>query len=255
MDLLDQLARLGIGGNLGKVYRAAIELGQVTVAELATHAGLPRTTTYDLVSRLEAEGLVEVVGPERRRSVIARDPSILLEYIEARRQMVTELLPQLRSVYNRAKGKPQIRFYEGEEGIRTVLWDSLCYKPKLIRATFSMSELREVPGLDEINAYRDERVALGIPMQVVRSRSHDIGDIWPMSSEELRELRFTPPELEVAMTTLIYGNCVALISSKRENYGLIIESEEYAAHQGMLFDALWSASQPTAQSGSKLEQI
>lgn len=41
----------------------------------------------------------------------------------------------------------------------------------------------------------------------------------------------------------IYGNTVALISSKRENYGLIIESEEYAAHQGMLFEAVWMASE------------
>lgn len=243
MDLEEKLARLGIGGSLYKVYRAAIELGTVSVAELAAGAGLPRTTTYDVVLRLEEEGLLRIDGAGRKRSVVPQDPSVLLEYVAARRAMVTEMMPELRSMYNHAKGKPKTRFYEGEEGIRTVLWDSLRAGLPL-RATFSMSELREVPGLEEIDRYRDARIAKGINMRVVRSRSRDTDDIWPTSEAELRELRWAPPDATVSMTTLIYGHCVALLSSKRENYGLIIESEEYSAHQSTLFDALWRVSTP-----------
>src|SRR5690554_3894169 len=243
MDLEEKLARLGISGNLYRVYRASIELGRVTVAELAAAAGLPRTTTYDVVLRLADEGLLRVEDNGRKRMVVPYDPSVLLEYIAARRSMVTEMMPELRSLYNQAKGKPTTRFYEGESGICTVLWDSLTAGVPL-RATFSMAELREVPGLDEINRYRDARIAKGIGMRVVRSRHRDTDDIWPTSDEELRGLRWAPEGVNVAMTTLIYGNCVALISSKQENYGLIIESQEYAAHQSMLFDALWGLSTP-----------
>ncbi|AKQ57167.1 TrmB family transcriptional regulator [Bordetella hinzii] len=243
MDLEEKLGRLGISGNLYRVYRAAIELGEVPVSELAASAGLPRTTTYDAVLRLEEEGLLKIEGADRKRHVVAHDPSVLLEYVAARRVMVTEMMPELRSLYNQAKGKPKTRFYEGPEGIRTVLWDSLNATQPL-RATFSMSELREVPGLEEINRYRDARIAKGIGMRVIRSRSRDTDDIWPASQAELRELRWAPAETSVAMTTLIYGNCVAMISSKRENYGLIIESEEHAQHQRMLFDAFWASCLP-----------
>jgi sugar-specific transcriptional regulator TrmB len=248
MDLEDKLGRLGIGGNLYRVYRAAIELGQVPVSELAASAGLPRTTTYDIVLRLEEEGLLRIEGTGRKRYVVAHDPSVLLEYVAARRVMVTEMMPELRSMYNQAKGKPKTRFYEGVAGIQTVLWDSLNAQLPL-RATFSMSELREVPGLEEINRYRDARIAKGIGMRVIRSRNRDTDDIWPASEAELRELRWAPAEVSVAMTTLIYGNCVAMISSKRENYGLIIESEGYALHQGMLFDALWALCSPAEGPG------
>ncbi len=115
MDLEEKLGRLGISGNLYRVYRAAIELGEVPVSELAASAGLARTTTYDAVLRLEEEGLLRIEGADRKRHVVAHDPSVLLEYVAARRVLVTEMMPELRSMYNQAKGKPRTRFYEGAE--------------------------------------------------------------------------------------------------------------------------------------------
>lgn len=244
MNIKDKLARLGISGNLYKVYCAVMEQKEATVSALASRAGLPRATTYDAVLRLQEHGLVELGGTERKRTVTAVNPGVLLEQIAAKRQLITDLLPELQSLHNQITGKPQMRFYEGEKGIQTVLWDSLRCHSGLLRATFSMSELQDIPGLDEINRYRDERVAKGLRMQVIRSASRDTQNIWATITEELRELRFTPPELTVSMTTLIYDNNVALISSTRENYGLIIESEEFARFQGTLFEALWRISLP-----------
>lgn len=249
MDVENKLARIGISGNLFKVYRAAIELGDVPISEIALRAGLPRTTVYDAVTRLEAEGLISQEDRAGRRHVTAHDPSVLLEHAQARRQMLEDMMPQLRSLYNQAKGKPHIRFYEGTEGVRTALRDSLSAESKQLRAIFSMSELKDAPGLDEIDMYRSERIELGIHMQVIRSHSRDTDNIWPSSNEELRELRFAPENMVLSMTTLIYDHRVAMVSSKRENYGLIIESEEFAALQRTLFDAMWSLSTPPTARG------
>ena len=101
----------------------------------------------------------------------------------------------------------------------------------------------------EVDFGGEDALAKGIGMRVIRSRNRDTDDIWLASEAELRELRWAPAEVSVAMTTLIYGNCVAMISSKRENYGLIIESEGYALHQGMLFDALWALCSPAEGPG------
>src|SRR5690554_3095388 len=201
MNIKEKLARLGISGNLYKVYCAVMEQKESTVSTLATRAGLARTTTYDAVLRLEELGLVELSGTERRRTIVATNPGVLLEQIAAKRQLILDLLPELQSLHNRITGKPQMRFYEGEEGIQTVLWDSLRCQSGLLRATFSMSELQDTPGLDEIDRYRDERVAKGLKMQVIRSASRDTQDIWSTVTEELRELRYTPPGLTVSMTT------------------------------------------------------
>lgn len=238
------LARLGIVGNPYKVYLAAIELGDVAVSRIIERTGLPKATVYDALDRLEQEGLVAEWKGAGVRRVQANEPSVLLEHLEARKQMLTEALPQLRALYYRANGKPNIRFYEGVEGLKTALWDSLSGQTD-IEAVFSMAELMEVPGLDVINEYKRQRVAQNTFMRVVRSRSRDRADIWQSSHAECRELRYTPESVVLSMTFLIYGSRVALMSSHKECYGLIIESEEHAQMMRTMYQAIWSQSEPS----------
>ena len=81
--------------------------------------------------------------------------------------------------------------------------------------------------------------------RVVRSRASDIHAHWKDSAEDLRELRFAPEDFETSMTTYIYDETVTIISSRRENFAMTIESAEFAALQRQLFEALWSASTPS----------
>jgi len=240
-----ELAQLGITKSLFNLYMAAAELGEATIAEVAARAGMVRTTAYHALQRLEEEGLVTIADRDGKRIVVAEDPRKLLERGKARLQAIEALVPQMRSVYNRIKGKPQIRFFEGEEGIRTVLWESLTLTgaPRVLRGYLSMHELEQTPGLGEVERFLNERVQRGIELKVIRSRHRDIQPIWPTSRAERRELRYAPPEMEISMTTFIFDNRVSLISSRHENYGLIIESEEFATMQRGLFDTVWSVSE------------
>ncbi|HEY9460551.1 MAG TPA: transcriptional regulator TrmB, partial [Paralcaligenes sp.] len=152
--------------------------------------------------------------------------------------------PQLRSMYNRATGKPQIRFYEGEQGIITALWDTLTVtsEPKVLRGILSMDELMQTPGMAEMERFIANRVQRDIWLKVIRSEQKDVDAIWPSNVEKLRDLRYAPPEMLLSMTTFIYDHRVCLISSKKENYGLIIESEEFSTMQTVLFDGIWGLS-------------
>ncbi|MFD2238130.1 TrmB family transcriptional regulator [Aureimonas populi] len=245
MNLEDKLARVGITGTLYKLYLTAISLGGASVAEIAARAGLARTTAHDALAKLEEEGLVKFVDEGRRRFVVARDPSILLERLEARRQMLDEVMPVLRSMYHHESGQPNVRFHPGPEGIRAALWDTLAGEETVLRATLSMRELMAEPGLDEIGGYLAERARRGIWLRVIRSQERDIIPIWPSSREEKRELRYAPSQYTLAMTSFVYGNKVCMISSARESYGLIIDSAEFAVFQAAMFDAMWSMSTPT----------
>lgn len=246
MGIEQKLATIGITGNLFKLYAAAIELGEAPIAEVAARAGMARTTAYDALSRLEQEGLVKLKLRHQKRYVISQDPTVLLERLEGRRQMLNGLMPQLRSMYNRAQGKPHIRFYEGIEGIRTALEDTLTIteEPKSIRGILSMEELLQTPGREEMEKHIHDRVEKGIWLDVIRSQQKDVEPLWPSSATDLRGLRYCPPDMVLSMTTFIYENRVCLISSKKENYGLIIESVEFAAMQRVLFDAIWQVSNP-----------
>lgn len=243
-DMEEKLAKIGITGKLFKLYLAAVELGEAPVQEVAARAGLARTTAYDVLERLEQQELIRIEERQGRRYVIAEDPVGMLQRLELRRQVLGDLMPQIRSLYNRAKGKPQIRFYEGEEGVRTVLWDTLTCQSGVLRGILSMGELIETPGLAEMDTYIAERVERGIKLQVLRSRSKDTEKIWPSGAPDLRELRYAPDTMVLGVTQYVYDDKVAIISSKRENYGLLIESEDFARLQTILFETLWSVSVP-----------
>ncbi|WP_127090998.1 TrmB family transcriptional regulator [Aquabacter cavernae] len=244
MDMEDKLAKIGITGKLFKLYLAAVELGEAPVQEVAARAGLARTTAYDVLERLEQEELIRIEERGGRRFVVAEDPVGMLQRLELKKQVIGDLMPQIRSLYNRAKGKPQIRFYEGEEGIQTVLWDTLTCQGGTLLGILSMNELVETPGLDEMDAYIAERVKRDIKLKVLRSRDKEVEEIWPDGREQLRELRYAPEGISLGVTQYVYDDKVAILSSKRENYGLIIESEDFARLQSILFETLWAISMP-----------
>jgi hypothetical protein len=68
--------------------------------------------------------------------------------------------------------------------------------------------------------------------------------VYPSNLSELREVRFAPAGMDFPITTYLYDNKVMILSSKRELFGLIIESQDIAAAHRHYFDALWQISTP-----------
>lgn len=247
MDLEQAMDQLGIRGKLYSAYVAALELGEATVNQVATRAGLGRTTAYNIIERLQEEGLVNLVDRDDKRFVVPEDPHVLLQRLEAKQRTLIELMPQLRSLYNSSRTKPEIRFYEGEDAVRTVLWDTLTAQSKMLRGVLSTSQLLESVGEQQMEEYIQQRIALGIHLQVLRSASQDINTLWPDSDNQLRELRYAPENITLGMTTYVYDDKVVMLSSKREDYGLIIRSKDFADLYAAMFDGLWAISQPPSQ--------
>jgi sugar-specific transcriptional regulator TrmB len=251
MSLEETLARLGLDGKRARFYLAALELGEAPITRVARKAGVSRTTAYDLLARLAREGLVTQVAKSGRIHVLAEEPGALLQALDQRRALLCGVIPELRSFFNRSRVKPRIHTYEGADGVRAVLIDRLTCRSKRLRGILSMADLLEVPGREEMEELIARRVAAGIHLQAVRSRAKEVDPIWPSSAAELRELRYAPEGLVFTMTTYIYDHKVSLISSRRENFGMIIESEEFAAMQDHLFEVLWQASTPAPEPAAR----
>ncbi len=246
MALEDDLRRLGIEGKQARFYLAALELGQAPVRQIARTAGISRTNAYDVLARLLQRGLVTQVerGRQRKNYVVAEEPARLQRMLDEQRQTLDSMLPELQSLYNRSAVRPRVRFYEGREGIRTVLDGTLGCHSKELLGILSMGDLFNVPGRPEMEDLVRRRIAAGVSLKVLRSREKDVGDIWPTRAVDLRELRYVPPGTVFTMTLYIYDDKVSIISSRRENFGMTIESQEFAETQRNLFMVLWQASTP-----------
>ncbi|WP_237717117.1 TrmB family transcriptional regulator [Cupriavidus basilensis] len=125
MNMVEMLQAAGIDGHKADFYLASLELGEATVAAIAQKAGIGRTNAYEVLDRLVASGFVSTIQKGARSYVIPQDPIMLLRKIESQRQIIQEVLPQLRSIHNSSGGKPKVRFFSGLEGIKTVMSETL----------------------------------------------------------------------------------------------------------------------------------
>lgn len=240
--LYDSLKEFGLNEKEAKVYLALLELGESKAYEIAKKAGIARPTAYDILEKLSLGGLVGSYEKHKIKHYLASNPEKIKINLAEKERAFDALLPQLNSVYNKLKAKPKISFYEGIEGIKTVFEDTLTAKDKVLRGILSMEDLYKIPGKKFMDDYVKRRVEAGFSLRVIRSRSKEIASDWPGGHAENRELRYPPVNMVFDMTTYLYDNKVGLISTAKENFGMIIESQEFSRNMGHLFEAMWQIS-------------
>jgi sugar-specific transcriptional regulator TrmB len=221
-----------------KFYVAALELGQSPISDIARKAGISRTNGYAVFARLLEQGLVVEVGgaPKKTMLIAAEEPQRLLELFEARLQKINEALPELKSLYNRSRTKPRVRFYQGLDGIKQILNDMLAVLDQHLLGILSMRDLYEVAGREWMEDLVRRRIAVGAFLRVIRPTLERRAQ--HLTSERRRPARgaVCTSRVLVAMTSYLYDDKVALISSRRENFAMTIESEEMATIQRHLFE-------------------
>lgn len=248
MELENKLERFGITGKQAKIYLAVLELGTAKAFAVAKKAGVARPTAYDLLNKLVQDGLVSFFDKGGVRYYRAEDPERIRDHLLDSERAFERLLPELHSIWNATAAKPAIRFYEGLNGIKGVLEDTLTARDKRISGILSVVDLFDVPGKEFMETYVARRVEAGIRLRVVRSRPKEVGkEYWPTDRGALRELRYAPAPMVFSMTTYVYDDKVSLISSQKENFGMIIESREFHQNMNHLFDGLWQVSAPDTE--------
>lgn len=244
--LEERLAAIGIDGKKAKLYLVALEMGDAPINVIAKQAGIGRTTAYDVLARLAEDGLVTQYKSQGRIHIVAEPPERLLARFETRAQRMRDLVPDLNALHNVSPTRPHMKLYEGEAGIRSVLHNTLACDSKVIRACLSMIEILDTPGFKEVEKFSRQRIRNGIELRVIRAKSEEVSNIWGTDLAKFRELRYAPSLACFSMTTFIHDDKVSLISSRKENFGLVIQSEEFARMQEYFFETLWRTSERSA---------
>ncbi len=244
VSITTALEEIGLDNRSQRTYLALMELGVASVQTLAKQAGLERTGVYGILRALAELGLVSESTLGKKRAFTAESPLKLLAIQRRRTDALTAVMPELQSHWNTTDLRPKQRLYEGAEGMRTVLEDTLTVRSKELLGILSAKDLFHAVGERWFEGYTKKRIDTGLKLRVVRSKEREVGKRWPSGKQFNRELRWSPESLVFTTTIYVYDNKVAILSTKRENFGLIIESDEYAQTQRLLFEALWQLSTP-----------
>lgn len=248
MSLENDLKSIGLEEKEAKVYLAALELGPTNIQDLTYKSGIKRSTVYEILKRLEPIGLIAESVKGKRKIYIAADPENLKRNIKAKEQLLNEIMPELKSINNIGIIKPKITFYENREGLRNIYRDTLQIKNKLVSWVSRTQNIADTVGEDFLEEYIEERTKKKIwskSLHVTADKIFEYKYLNPATYEKtLRKVRFTPYEIDLPNTIAIYDNKVAVISSRKEGFGFIIESEDYTKSMKVFYDLLWNISKP-----------
>ncbi len=245
MDVSALLQHIGLDQKEASVYRAALELGEATMTELARAAGLKRSTTYIDVEGLLVQGLLSETTKGKRKIYAPVHPRRLAEMVKARERQVEEALPELVALYNTPKAKPKIQVFEGEQGTRfvyTEVYAALNRKEEALwlarisaiaeHFPFAIAEFKRM-----IRLLKNPRIReLNFDEPAARK--------WAKESKHLRgthhHQRLLRSEDEFGFTdVLIFGTKVVLFSFSRETCVVVIDSKEISQTLRAVFNALW----------------
>lgn len=248
MDTTILTQNLGLSDKEAAVYVAVLELGESTVNPIAQRSGIKRTSIYYFIDHLVELGLIEVAVIRNRKHFTARSPEYLSALQERRLKEVQDAIPQFMSLFNTSTNKPKISYYEGPEQVRQIMLEEL--RHKIVRSIWPMKEVTEMIGggqfMERLVSQLKEK---GTHVKVIRFPQQEIEyEGWQnRPKESWRDIRYAQPGIYFPLAIQIYDeDTVAFISSKKEGFGILIESAELGAAMIYLFEMFWEQTTPAS---------
>lgn len=238
------LISLDFSGKEAAVYLALLELGKRTVSPIARKSGINRTTVYNILESLISKGLVSISGKEPLQEYIAESPEKIFVLIQSQIQKdqnrllkAQSLVPQLKSIHN-LMDRPQVKFYEGTQGLKQVYEDTLT-STETIRAYANVNEMHAALP-DYFPHYYKRRTNKGIHIRAIIPSNKAGKDRVSKDKEEARESALVPSDKVYFSPEInIYDNKI-MIASWREKLGIIIESKEIAEAMKTIYEMAWA---------------
>jgi sugar-specific transcriptional regulator TrmB len=239
------LQDLGYSVAEAETYWALLNLDTVSIRKVAKYSGINRGTTYDAIKKLQNTGLVSTRKTGSREYYSAESPEKLHDLIRDKRKDLWQsqqdaqlLIPQLLARKARPQGQPLVKYFEGDEGIVTILRDVLQTCARLNAPEYYVYSSRPLRHYlyRKFPQFTERRVNEGIHVKVIAIGEG--GD--PAAVSERRWLSTTGPD-ESSSYTIIYGDKVAQISIADDltPYGVVIEHRGGAMMQRLIFERLW----------------
>lgn len=254
--MLDDIFRtLGLREDDTKAYLYLLERGALSAGKLSKIMRMPRTTLYGYLDRLQDMGLVSQTVQSGVKIFTAESLEKVdllyqrkIEKMRQGRQELVDLMPLLQNQYGVSLHKPRVQFYEGEQGLQTILEDMLLYSDIETYALWPIENMMDMMTEEFTHFHNTERIKRQISIKVIWPNiKADNIEKWPYLSvgdEFLREARTAPTDVDFKMGYWVYDNKVAFISSREEAFGFTIESVEFVNLVKMQFNLIWDISKP-----------
>lgn len=242
MEITPQLQGLGLEDREIKIYLALLELAESTVLPIAKKAGIKRTYAYDILDSLIKKGLVSYIEKNGRRHYIAEDPKKIEHMLKEKLERFRDVLPEIRSIYNHAAGKPKVRFYEGAENFKQ-LYEEIAHTNEYASIA-SPDHFYNLLGKEYLDHLTDNIIKNKTKVRELFTYSYNDLHFAKRYQKGLQEVRLLPENFEIDTDILLFKDKLILFSFKDNIHAISIEGSAIIDAHWKLFNLLWNATKP-----------
>lgn len=247
------LTQAGLTAEQAQIYEILLKQGPSTARQITKNTPLKRSLVYKILDDLGKLGLLARRDEVGKVSVFEpAHPMKLKELAEAAEtraknaaEALETVLGALTSDFNLVSGRPGVRFYEGLEGVKKTLEDTLLNNPQKELLVFS-----DVAGyakhLGDWNAkyYAPKRLRLNIlEKSIVPNTPAAMEWLKNYKANSITEPIFIDHNLFKFATEInIYSNRVSFITlSEKSHIGVIIENKDIYETLKSIFNLVWQS--------------
>lgn len=237
------LKKIGLSEKEIKVYLSLLEYGAISIRNLADITEINRGTVYDILKKLQSIGLAAFYHADNKQRFAAESPDKIMlilknqeEELKKLKNDFSDFIPELKALQGKEETKPTTKFFEGKDGIRTILEDLLESMEEVEKKEYYVYSATHASN-DISEAYPNftkERIKRKIAVKAISlARGGGLSG--------LDERRWLGTEDESATFILIYDDKAAYISRDLRDLpvGVIIENKDIYNTQKNIFLRLW----------------
>lgn len=220
------LEQLGFTKNQSLVYISLLKLGSSSAQNIIKESGLHRSRVYDSLERLQDLGLVSFVIKDFKKHFQAAKPEKFLDYIEEKKEIVKQFLPELKKLEGMKKEEINAFVYKGKEGIKTIHSEMLKEGKEVCVLGAKGMIFKELPYF--IPNFEKERIKKKIKFTLIYDKKEIKNFEKDIIKRRLFEGKSLPYGFESKSVVNIFGNKVAIILWKDYPSAFMMDNKEIA---------------------------
>jgi len=246
-------SQIGLSEQEAVIYEIMLRLGQAKAKEIYQKSPFKRGLVYKILDNLIEKHLIIRIDKPGKVSIFQIEhPEKIDALAEAQekkfryyKKNVENIMPELISNYNLAFNKPGVKFYEGIEGMRKVLEDTLKSKTE-IYLFLNKNALEQEETFRELNKkYKIKREKAGIKKKIIRAGiKKNKKESQEKDYEAITEIRYFQKDLpDFKASVQIYDNKISYqIINKDQIISIIIEDRHIYEMNKIWFKYIWENS-------------
>ena len=239
------LLQLGFTEKEIATYIVLLEIGAGSVQQISRMTEINRVSVYAAIDELKQKGLVAESRKGKKKLFVAESPDLIVVLVEEKKRKLEKeednlqnmILPMLKAINVRQENKPQIKFFEGRDGITRVFDEYILKNSRDVINCGSYETASRVVSFEEEVEYF-QRIAERKTFYRMILEDTLLNRKFAKAGKGMTHTKFLPAETKVFSDIVVSGPIVALISYEKEN-ATVIEDESIAQAMRMQLDFMW----------------